>query len=151
MGELKTKEDYVTVRIPRKLADEIDEIIRSGTLGYRSRAEMVNEAIRLRIELLRLNNPTTSRTTSQKTDDDLLIQVKETFLAHTIINVAKEKTLPPTHLDLKKLEQEIRQYIKNRAEEKGKKITKEYLDELTDDLLKYHKEILEGLALMTPH
>jgi len=91
---MKTEEDHVTVRIPRQLADEIDEIIRSGKLGYRSRAEIVNEAIRLRIELLRLNNPTTSRTTSQKTDDDLLIQVKETFLAHTIINIAKEKTHP---------------------------------------------------------
>jgi metal-responsive CopG/Arc/MetJ family transcriptional regulator len=43
-------DEYVTVRIPKQLADEIDEIIRSETLGYRTRAEMVKEAIRLRIE-----------------------------------------------------------------------------------------------------
>jgi len=54
--KMKGEDGYVTVRIPRQLADEIDEIIRSGTLGYRSRAEMVNEALRLRIELLRFNN-----------------------------------------------------------------------------------------------
>jgi len=53
---MKSEDDYVTVRIPRKLADEIDEIIRSGTLGYKTRAEVVKEAIRLRIESIRLNN-----------------------------------------------------------------------------------------------
>ena len=146
---MKTEEAYVTVRIPRKLADEIDEILRSGTLGYRSRAEMVNEAIRLRIELLRFNNPTISRTTPQKTDDDLSVQVKETLLAHTIINMAKEKTPPPYHSDPKQLEQHIRRYITKRAKQEGKKITKKYLDELTKDLLKYNQGILKGLALMT--
>ena len=43
---------YVTVRIPRELANEIDQIINSSGLGYRTRAELVNEAIRLRIESL---------------------------------------------------------------------------------------------------
>jgi metal-responsive CopG/Arc/MetJ family transcriptional regulator len=47
---------YVTLKIPKALADEIDQIIRSGTLGYRSRAEMVNDAIRRRIEQLSSNN-----------------------------------------------------------------------------------------------
>jgi len=62
---MKSEDDYVTVRIPRKLADEI---IRSGTLGYRSRAEMVNEAIRLRIELLRFNNSMSSNMLQKKKD-----------------------------------------------------------------------------------
>jgi metal-responsive CopG/Arc/MetJ family transcriptional regulator len=53
---MTNNEDYVTVRIPKQLADEIDEIIRSKTRGYRTRAEMVKEAIRLRIEQLRFNN-----------------------------------------------------------------------------------------------
>jgi metal-responsive CopG/Arc/MetJ family transcriptional regulator len=48
--------DYVTLRIPKALADEIDQIIESRTLGYRSRAEMVNDAIRRRIEQLHSNN-----------------------------------------------------------------------------------------------
>jgi metal-responsive CopG/Arc/MetJ family transcriptional regulator len=43
-------DDYVTLKIPKALADEIDLIIESGTLGYRSRAEMVNDAIRRRLE-----------------------------------------------------------------------------------------------------
>ena len=47
---------YVTLKIPKTLADEIDQIIGSGTLGYRSRAEMVNDAIRRRVEQLRSNN-----------------------------------------------------------------------------------------------
>ena len=38
MGSTKNKDDYATVRIPEGLADEINKIVESGTLGYRSRA-----------------------------------------------------------------------------------------------------------------
>ena len=84
---MKSEDDYVTVRIPRQLANEIDELILSETLRYRSRAEMVNEAIRIRIRLLGLN---------KGIDDDLSNYVKETFRVHTIINMAKEKKPTPS-------------------------------------------------------
>lgn len=58
-------ENYVTLKIPRALADEIDQIIESRILGYRSRAEMVNDAIRRRIEQLNSNN-STKNTTANK-------------------------------------------------------------------------------------
>ena len=44
--------DYVTIKIPKELADQIDQIIQAGKLGYRSRAELVTEATRRRIEQL---------------------------------------------------------------------------------------------------
>ena len=56
MTNTETKDNYVTVRIPKELANEIDAIMESGTLGYRSRAELVNEAIRRRIEQLNSNS-----------------------------------------------------------------------------------------------
>jgi metal-responsive CopG/Arc/MetJ family transcriptional regulator len=37
---------YVNVKIPIELADEIDKILEKKLLGYRSRAEFVVEAIR---------------------------------------------------------------------------------------------------------
>jgi metal-responsive CopG/Arc/MetJ family transcriptional regulator len=49
-------EDYVTLKLPRALADEIDHVIESGTLGYRSRAELVSDAVRRRLEQLSPNN-----------------------------------------------------------------------------------------------
>jgi metal-responsive CopG/Arc/MetJ family transcriptional regulator len=49
-------EDYVTLKLPRALADEIDHVIEAGTLGYRSRAELVSDAVRRRLEQLSLNN-----------------------------------------------------------------------------------------------
>ena len=42
--KMKSEENHVTVWIPRQLADEIDEIIQSRTLGYGTRAETVKEA-----------------------------------------------------------------------------------------------------------
>ena len=56
MNKNANQENYVTVKVPKALADEIDQIIEAGTLGYRSRAEMVNDAVRRRIEQLRFNN-----------------------------------------------------------------------------------------------
>ncbi len=49
-------DDYVTLKIPKALADEIDHVIESGTLGYRSRAELASDAIRRRLEQLNSNN-----------------------------------------------------------------------------------------------
>jgi metal-responsive CopG/Arc/MetJ family transcriptional regulator len=48
--------DYVTLKIPKALADEIDQIVQSGTLGYRSRAELVADAVRRRVEELSSDN-----------------------------------------------------------------------------------------------
>lgn len=36
--------DYTTVRIPKELADEVDKLV--GTMGFRTRAEVVKEALR---------------------------------------------------------------------------------------------------------
>ena len=49
---------YVTLKIPKELADEIDQIVKLGILGYRSRAELASDAIRRRLEQLTSNNST---------------------------------------------------------------------------------------------
>jgi metal-responsive CopG/Arc/MetJ family transcriptional regulator len=62
MKKNANQENYVTLKVPKALADEIDQIIESGTLGYRSRAEMVNDAVRRRLEQLRSNNSMENKT-----------------------------------------------------------------------------------------
>ena len=52
MGESSVK--YVTVKIPKNLAKEIDNTIKKRVLGYRSRAELTNEAIRRHLLDLKL-------------------------------------------------------------------------------------------------
>ncbi len=42
---------YVNVSIPEELAKKIDEYIKKSKLGYRSRAEVVGEALRKLIGL----------------------------------------------------------------------------------------------------
>ena len=42
----KGRADYVTVKLPKGLADLIDEVIESGRFGYRTRGEFVSEAVR---------------------------------------------------------------------------------------------------------
>lgn len=37
---------YVNVSIPEELAEKIDELIKNSKLGYRSRAEVVSDAVR---------------------------------------------------------------------------------------------------------
>jgi hypothetical protein len=50
-------DDYTTVRLPKELLDEIDNIIKRGIRGYKSRAEFIKEAIRKRFEELQLTQP----------------------------------------------------------------------------------------------
>ena len=40
-------DNYVTLKIPRELANKIDYVIDNHLCGYRSRAELANEGIRL--------------------------------------------------------------------------------------------------------
>jgi Arc/MetJ-type ribon-helix-helix transcriptional regulator len=46
-------DEYTTVRLPRELMEEIDQIIKQGVRGYKSRAEFIKEAIRRRFEELK--------------------------------------------------------------------------------------------------
>jgi len=126
------------VRIPKPIMDEVDRIVRESGL-YINRQQFIESAIRERIEESRL---------SEKIGDDFVARVKDTFLMHAIVNTVREKTLPAHHLDLKQFEEYVRRYVEERAEREGKRIAKEWLDELTEELLEYYKELLEGLSLM---
>ena len=42
--------EYVTVRIPKDLANQVDELIDTIARGYTSRAEFIKEAVRQKIE-----------------------------------------------------------------------------------------------------
>jgi Arc/MetJ-type ribon-helix-helix transcriptional regulator len=48
----ENQDEYTTVRLPKEIMDEIDQIIKRGTRGYKSRAEFIKEAIRKRFEEL---------------------------------------------------------------------------------------------------
>jgi metal-responsive CopG/Arc/MetJ family transcriptional regulator len=43
-------ERYITISIPEKLIEEVDKIIKTGKLGYKSRAEFVKDSIRNQIK-----------------------------------------------------------------------------------------------------
>ena len=49
-------DNYVTLKIPRDIANQIDRVIQKGNLGYRSRAEFVNEGIRTLLSSVNGNN-----------------------------------------------------------------------------------------------
>lgn len=156
----KTKREAVPrkmVRIPTPLVREIDIIVEECGL-YINRQQFIESALREKVEKFLFVGEATSlrpelriKARSQEADDDLLVRVKETILAHTIIWWIKGRTTPAHHLDLKQLEQIVRRYIKKRGGREGRKITEKRLDELTDDILKFHNELLEGLSLMSRH
>lgn len=55
--EENAPDNYTTVRLPTELIDEIDQIIKRGLRGYRSRSEFIKEAIRKRFEELQAAQP----------------------------------------------------------------------------------------------
>jgi len=55
----ENQDEYTTVRLPKEIMDEIDQIIKRGTRGYKSRAEFIKEAIRKRFEELQTSQSIT--------------------------------------------------------------------------------------------
>lgn len=140
MPRTKQKVARKNVRLPKPLVDEVDRIVlRSGL--YVNRQQFIESAVREKIERNRL----------AEMSDDFLVGVKETFLAHVIVNAAKGKSMPDNHLDLKQFEHFIRRFVMEMAERRGKVITKDCLDEITEDLLEYHRQITEGLSFIANH
>lgn len=45
--------DWITVKLPKDLAAEIDRVRHQRVLGYRSRAELVKEAVRTYLAALK--------------------------------------------------------------------------------------------------
>lgn len=45
--------DWVTVKLPKELADQIDHAIKHKLLGYGSRAELVRETVRTYLATLK--------------------------------------------------------------------------------------------------
>jgi Arc/MetJ-type ribon-helix-helix transcriptional regulator len=151
----KTKREAVprkNVRLPTPLIDEIDGIVQVCGL-YVNRQQFIESALREKVEKFKLveEREATAEVLSQRVDDNFLVRVKETFLAHAIVNMAKENSLPAHHSDQKQFGQRIRLYIKRRAERESREMTKKQLEGLTKEMLKYHREILEGLAVMSSH
>ena len=46
---------YANIQIPKELADEIDDLVKSKYRGYTSRAEFVKEACREKLDKLKEN------------------------------------------------------------------------------------------------
>jgi hypothetical protein len=134
----------MNIRIPKPMMDEVEKIVSNHPELYNNRQQFIESSIREKIERLGLMGVTTS----QQIDDNLLGRIKETFLAHIIINNVKENSPPDHHTDLKQLEQYIRRHIMKIAEQEGRNISQKRLDELTKAILDYHTGIVEGLALM---
>ncbi len=47
--EKSARARWVNLSIPKQLADVIDDAVKSGKLGYRSRADFVIDAVRIRL------------------------------------------------------------------------------------------------------
>jgi len=49
---LTSTDEYTTVRLPKELMEEIDNILKRGVMGYKSRAEFIKEAIREKLKTI---------------------------------------------------------------------------------------------------
>ena len=49
---LTSTDEYTTVRLPKKLMEEIDNILKRGVMGYKSRAEFIKEVIREKLKTI---------------------------------------------------------------------------------------------------
>jgi Arc/MetJ-type ribon-helix-helix transcriptional regulator len=48
-------DEYTTVRLPKKLVDQVDSFLQTQSLGYTSRADVVKDAVRDFLEKMSMN------------------------------------------------------------------------------------------------
>jgi hypothetical protein len=53
----ESSNEYITTNLPAKLMLEIDQIIKSGAYGYKSRSEFIKEAVRKHLRDLKATQP----------------------------------------------------------------------------------------------
>ena len=145
------------VRIPESLIDEVDRIVRGNGL-YLNRQQFVESAIREKVERINLlaardlaflGFGSAAAGLSREADDGFLLRVRETFLVHTVMGLVRGE-MPVHHSDRREFEEKVRAYIGRRAGIEGRKLTERQVGELTENLLEYHREILEGLSVLRP-
>jgi len=49
--------NYSTISVPKSLLDEIDQVVKRGLCGYKSRSEFVKESIRMRLKEVYAKTP----------------------------------------------------------------------------------------------
>ncbi len=155
MPKTNVQTERKSIRIPKHLIEEVDSIVKKSRL-YLNRQQFIESAIREKIENIdSINGKVTSvgldssfLNIFQSPKDDVLIGVKESFLMHTIAALIKGKNIPNDHLSPNFIEEKITSYIKRKAEIEGKQLTEKQVICLTNNLLEYHKGILQGLQLL---
>jgi Arc/MetJ-type ribon-helix-helix transcriptional regulator len=50
---MKQSDKYRSVRLPEELIEKVEDIIKKGDLGYKSKSEFIKEAIREKLEKIR--------------------------------------------------------------------------------------------------
>lgn len=50
LSESSRRQQWKTIQLPEELLDRVDDLVAISNLGYSSRAELVKEAVRLRVE-----------------------------------------------------------------------------------------------------
>ena len=141
--------EYVTVRIPKFFDDLINKYIElhkeeMKSRGLRtSRAGVVKEAL---YEMLEREGIIPE--TYQKIPATYSKLSKEMLFAHAIVKTARGEKLPSNHTDLNYLKNFIRQLVKKKARKNDIKMKEEQLEALVEELLQYHKRLLEMLTMM---
>jgi len=152
MPRSKVHVERKNMRIPKRLMDEVDWIVNNGGL-YLNRQQFIESAIREKVERLKVLDAGSMprlglRSGSLCVLDEDLVAIKESFLVHTIMGLVNGKGLPSHHSDSGQFGEKVRSYLVRKAEIEGRRLTEEQLDELTECLLKYHDDILEGLRAL---
>lgn len=143
----KRKADYGQIKIPKDLIREIDKAL--GKHGYVSRQEFTKDAIRRLLHTYEIGvTREEKKSNNNLMDDEFLLSVKRTLFLHTTINMANGKPLPSNHVSSKQLEQQIKEYVIKQAKAKGIIVTEKYVDSVTKEIIKFHKQTLEDLAML---
>jgi len=146
---MSNKNEYITIRLSKFYEELIDNYLeqhqKNGKLVGRrtSRANVVRMALD---EFFKKKNGL--QETQPTVPADLLKFSKEFIFAHITMRMTRGEELPSDHMDLNYLETYLTQLLQKQEIKKGIKIEDQQKEILVEELMKYHKQLLEMFAMM---
>jgi hypothetical protein len=147
---MSEKKGYITIKLSKFYEDLIDNYLEmhreNGRFGGRriSRANVVRLALD---ELFKKEGITQEPSLQFPPEYSKL--TKELIFAHTILRMARGEKLPSDHMDLNHLKTYLRQLLEKKELKNDIKMNHEQREALVEELLQYHKQLLDMLPIMS--
>ena len=145
---MSEKKGYITIRLTKFYQDMIDNYLEIHRENARFGGQRISRAtvVRLALDDFFRKEGIVQETTLESPPDYFKLS-RELIFTHTIVKLAQGEQLPSDHKDMTYLTTYLQQLVEKQELEKGVTMNDAQREAVVEELLQYHKQLLEMTAV----